>query len=539
MSYRNPQIIVDRSAEIWAQGVAKLGQAIGQGITNYFEAKKLAEQKVNKVKEANNRLLVDTELKHDKLIVEGASDIKDYRVRKQFQDIFRAKGDLALKSNVELTLNTDLDSKARNEYRKNIFNFETYMVNSKDQANNIHVGAEEVKNITIDNLVNGYAATNGDDLSSYLAAKAVNEEKVPGVESVITISATDDNSNIFDVKSKIKKGSNVYNKYKEAGIFENKELYKESDDYITVNFKRNMSDWDGSFFEKIAVTNDRNKALKEADVINGKNSAINKNFVLNNMTTRTVRSEADGSGYRYKEEVINENALRNNISYQNIIKSEVSGLMSYPMKQQKDFITGALNWGSDVAKVYEEKDHDLRYNFLYQEFVKRDLAIMGKPRMVTDEDVENIPGLSKYNIVDSGRYGKVKLPNYIYVKQLSKPTRIDPEDEDDKKLTIKQQSAKRAVKELLADPLSYLTSVAGTEKSGIKSRDYDPATKIFQFARTNKKTGTVSQKKYNLNNKDEFKQLARELYKFKAGVNQEVFELIDQEVDSYFGLPRF
>ena len=164
MSYRNPQIIVDRSAEIWAQGVAKLGQAIGQGITNYFEAKKLAEQKVNKVKEANNRLLVDTELKHDKLIVEGASDIKDYRVRKQFQDIFRAKGDLALKSNVELTLNTDLDSKARNERRKNISNFQTYMINSKDQANNIHAGAEEVKNITIDNLVNGYAATNGDDL---------------------------------------------------------------------------------------------------------------------------------------------------------------------------------------------------------------------------------------------------------------------------------------------------------------------------------------------------------------------------------------
>jgi hypothetical protein len=33
MSYRNPQIIVDRSAEIWAQGVSKIGDIVSAGIT--------------------------------------------------------------------------------------------------------------------------------------------------------------------------------------------------------------------------------------------------------------------------------------------------------------------------------------------------------------------------------------------------------------------------------------------------------------------------------------------------------------------------
>ena len=55
MSYRNPQIIVDRSAEIWAQGVAKLGQAIGQGLTSYFETRQKAKDKKNKKDEATNR----------------------------------------------------------------------------------------------------------------------------------------------------------------------------------------------------------------------------------------------------------------------------------------------------------------------------------------------------------------------------------------------------------------------------------------------------------------------------------------------------
>ena len=39
MSYRNPQIIVDRSAEIYAQGAAKTGALFAQGIASYFENK--------------------------------------------------------------------------------------------------------------------------------------------------------------------------------------------------------------------------------------------------------------------------------------------------------------------------------------------------------------------------------------------------------------------------------------------------------------------------------------------------------------------
>ena len=44
MSYRNPQIIVDRSAEIWAQSIGKIGETISGGITDYYKAKKIAEE---------------------------------------------------------------------------------------------------------------------------------------------------------------------------------------------------------------------------------------------------------------------------------------------------------------------------------------------------------------------------------------------------------------------------------------------------------------------------------------------------------------
>ena len=96
MSYRNPQIIVDRSAEIWAQGVSKIGDIVSAGITKYGEAKKIAAEKQKKIKEAENRFLVNTELQQDKDILKIVSGVKDTRVRAELTKIFQEKGGAAM-----------------------------------------------------------------------------------------------------------------------------------------------------------------------------------------------------------------------------------------------------------------------------------------------------------------------------------------------------------------------------------------------------------------------------------------------------------
>jgi uncharacterized phosphosugar-binding protein len=96
MSYRNPQIIVDRSAEIWAQGVGKIGDIVSAGITKYGEAKKIAAEKQKKIEEANNRFLVNTELQQDKDILKIVSGVKDTRVRAELTKIFQEKGAAAM-----------------------------------------------------------------------------------------------------------------------------------------------------------------------------------------------------------------------------------------------------------------------------------------------------------------------------------------------------------------------------------------------------------------------------------------------------------
>ncbi len=84
MSYRNPQIIVDRSAEIWAQGVSKIGDVLSTGIEAYFTAKRKGEEVQKKKDEAINTTMIQGDLKQSALRNQMAKKIKDVSLQEKF-----------------------------------------------------------------------------------------------------------------------------------------------------------------------------------------------------------------------------------------------------------------------------------------------------------------------------------------------------------------------------------------------------------------------------------------------------------------------
>jgi len=516
MSYRNPQIIVDRSAEIWAQGVSKIGDIVSAGITKYSEAKKLAAEKQKKIDEAKNRFLINTELQQDKDILKITSQVKDARVREQLTKVFQEKGAGAMAASAELGINNNLSKEARVSYRKSISDFQSYMTNTKDQMNNISAGAEEFNKLTVDQIVSGQAPSFGDEISNLVGVMAINGKKTPGIESSVNVSANDSNSNILKVNSRIKVGSDVYNKFKEAGLLDE---YKESDGYVNVKFERDLSKWDGSFFEPIPAESDRNKTLQESNIFDNKNQ-LTKGFVYPNITTRTV------GGFQYKEQVINNAAIEDNVAYMDLIKSHAKGIMSYPIKQQKQFITGRLKWDKETAAMYESVPEALRESFLVGQMVHKNLESLGTKRLATPDDVKNlgIPNL--------------KVNDPIYTKNIGKPTAVEveeqEEEEEEEDTDFKMNAAERAVSDLLEDPISYLTNIGGPDASGVADRNYDEETKILEFSMTDKGTGNKKMKKFDLSDKSQVKNLARTLFNFRGNKSLEVSENIDSVVDKIF-----
>ena len=406
MSYRNPQIIIDRSAEIWAQSIGKIGETISGGITDYYKAKKIAEEKQRKIKEANNRFLVNTELQYDRDILKAVSDVKDSRVREELTRIFQQKSEAAMSASAELGMNTNLSKEARKQYRKAISDFQSYMNNTKNQINNISTGAQEFNEATIDEIINGNAPASGDEISNLIGVVAISGRKTPGIESTVNVAADGNNSNILTVNSRIKVGSEIYNKFKEADLLGD---YEESDGYVNIKFERDLSKWDGTFFQPIPAESDRNKTLQESNIFNDKNQ-LTKDFIYPNITTRVV------GGFEYKEQVVNNAAIEDNVAYMDLIKSHAKGIMSYPMKQQKQFITGRLKWDKETATTYELMPEPLRQAFLVGQMVHKNLESLGTRRSATLDDVKNL-GLPNLKVGDP-----------IYTKNIGKPVAVEPEE---------------------------------------------------------------------------------------------------------------
>ena len=99
------------------------------------------------------------------------------------------------------------------------------------------------------------------------------------------------------VNSRIKVGSEVYNKFKESGQLDE---YEESDGYVNVKFERDLSKWDGTFFrtynELLVI---EIKDFKRSGIVDKKDN-LTKDFVFQNITTRTA------GGFQYREQVVDE-----------------------------------------------------------------------------------------------------------------------------------------------------------------------------------------------------------------------------------------
>ena len=140
MSYRNPQIIVDRSGEIWGQAIGKFGQDISRGIDNYAAIKARNQELARKKREANQLTANGVSQKFLEGIEKVGTGIKDSSIAKQFKDTATMMANTgeemtingksvtmgAIEAQTELRMNPNLDKETRNAYGKIVSDFKGY-----------------------------------------------------------------------------------------------------------------------------------------------------------------------------------------------------------------------------------------------------------------------------------------------------------------------------------------------------------------------------------------------------------------------------
>jgi hypothetical protein len=387
MSYRNPQIIVDRSAEIWAQAATKFGQTLATGVDNYYKAKKEAEEKKKKIDNAKQLYRNKALLRSQKELNESASKIKDPGLLEQFKtnalnllnegEDFTYKGVTynigAINAETELAINPNLTADERAAYTQIAMSASTYQTSMLEKTGAVIANLDPLKesgayqigtNIDI-------AGQGTDEYKNLVASNTLLNQSVDGVDTkkeLIRRKNEDGSySNIVSINASFDTKSDVWKQLKDA--------YNLTDEDANFTWERDVDKWagEGSLVVKLEPDVETDEALQAAGFIDDKHNQTSKGFVSKNITTRTAQ---DGRDFVTSESHFDVDQLRNDQVYRDALAGKASNILAMEQDQVVKYVGNNLGWGDKItAETLYGKNitEDQRQAFIEEQLFEKDL----------------------------------------------------------------------------------------------------------------------------------------------------------------------
>ena len=455
MSYRNPQIIVDRSAEIWAQGVSKIGDVLSTGIEAYFTAKRKGEEVQKKKDEAINTTMIQGDLKQSALRNQMAKKIKDVSLQEKFTERAKllADGDGgenkgAIWYNTQLSLNPPTDKGLLKEYKNKVKAYQKYMANSAQEIGYVMSALETTKNLSAQQLVDGYAVAgknSGSELQNLMAMRALENKALEGFDYEKDLVYNEDGTNSLKVVGYLDKNSKTYKAWEKTGVFEDQDLEYTKDGKVKISWERNLAKWgeDGSFVNEISPAVDINSVMEGTGLIN-KNGSANDNLYVTPTVQQRLKNQ-DGTESLTTEKVLDYNKLYNNSAFKAEIQSKAAGLDAISEQDQIDFVRNRFGWGEMKTEDFFDKSREDRLAFYEGQLEMEAVKKLGSFRKATAQDVKTLeevmPG--------------IKEGDPVIFKQISTQT-IEPPKKKITNVSGSPKIAKDYIDSFLTDPVSFL-----------------------------------------------------------------------------------
>jgi len=281
MSYRNPQIIVDRSAEIYAQAVGQMGQTWAQGIAGYFENKNKIAAAKKKKDDAYKLGLNGIALKEDERLADKTSKIQGSTLYEDIQNQARIKLDGSedqigiIEKKAQLKLNPDLSPELSKQYRKDIADYQKWENNIVDKVSSTMADLEPIKDLTATTIgVPGkqdFVGEGNEKFSNFVVAYALDGKQVPGIESTRGVEGDLIKFNInIDPKDEFIK------KFIENGALNVEDLKLTEDGKYQLDWERNLNNWNGGLIADVADSMDIQSSLENGGLV--KDGVITREF---------------------------------------------------------------------------------------------------------------------------------------------------------------------------------------------------------------------------------------------------------------------
>jgi hypothetical protein len=187
MSYRNPEIIVDRSAEIFAQGMSNLGQTMVQGVQNIYKQREEQKIAIKKQQDAINVFTQNLRGDYNKRISNVASGIKDKSFAEQYIAEQTSSYEDLIKDQARLAFNPGSFSKEQiADLNKRVAEVTSRDAAAKEFATNVALDLETVQDYVFGQGGSEYVFT-GDRkgngmFKNMIFLYANGNKEIPGIE---------------------------------------------------------------------------------------------------------------------------------------------------------------------------------------------------------------------------------------------------------------------------------------------------------------------------------------------------------------------
>lgn len=490
MSYRNPQIIVDRSAEIYAQASAQFGQQLAQGVQNYFDNRKKKAEAVKKKKNAYQLALNDVTLNYNNSLNSATEDINQSTLFKDVQAQARARldgnefGVGVIEMATQLKMNPDLDRNTRAEYLKAVSDYQTWQNGIVDKIGATIVDIEPLEGMNAGNIGQGFdfAGTGNEKFQNMVVANTLANKSFSGIQTSKTL-----DGNMLGVNMVINPNDKMIKKYVEDGILDLEDLKPAEDGNYYLNWTRNIDKWEGGLITQVPSAFDGITALETAGIVDNK-GLPKEGFFTEKIDVVTNIAGTDKQRVSTKQ-YFNPDILENNPTFKAETLKYAKGLNQLPTGQILSALENHFNYEIS-ADEWLSKTADQQNELI--------------TRLITDKEIARMTGGFKTEVIseDEVRYYQESEGKLIERPSKQSKEEVTPTDIsyiEDIKIPIQEgpalESGKRPV-DLIAlendvlnkqgfqvvkaeavggvDKIVITKSIAGTDNKAVITEDMTP-----------------------------------------------------------------
>ena len=509
MSYRNPQIIVDRSAEIYA----KMATAGSDAFNQYMKYRSVAAENARKQDERIVSVLNKAEESAQSRIDKGIkeSKITDPSLIEQTQGLlgkYLDEGNVGflegMPSVLDMQVAVEIGSvkgKTRREYKKAIQRYKAFENKTIDTAGAYQVQLEEGKNINSSTIEEGYTIAGVGsqkfiNLASYLTLK--NQE----ADGVSITRKVDDDGNII-INGTIDTNGEGYKRYIEAGLID------PTDDELTYNDENNTASFT---WESLSSNPAKELVLKRLKGFDAQEASINaglenekgdlsKRLYTGERSPRVEKFPNDPSREQDVTKIyIDPSVIENNVTFRADAQAFAEQVRVSPAHQRDDYIL--RTHGKEILEEFKNASFAKQDDIIYRELMLRNL--------------ERLTGVGEGS-------GLVKKEgDKFYIEEYGTPRNVTKqEQEGGGKLTPAQKAAIKRTKDRATTVVDLLT----------ENPERAIATYLgeIDFTRRGNKitiTRESGDETWDLSNPGQFENLATELHKRKYGDDDKTLDAI-------------